>query len=93
MQNNTFYLQFKVGSSDQYSLEIIKINLICNTINLVGGTYVDYTKPLNYDEENIGTSGKPYLIRKGSTTKFIPIITRGNDENNTRLIDELNVIQ
>lgn len=91
MQNNTFYLQFKVGSSDQYSLEIIKINLICNTINLVGGTYVDYTKPLNYDEENIGTSGKPYLIRKGSTTKFIPIITRGNDENNTRLIDELNV--
>lgn len=91
MQDNTFYLQFKVGSSSTYSSKVIKINIVYNTYNLVDGTYAEYTKPLNYAEENIGTIDKPYLIRKGSTTKFIPIITRGNDESKTKLIDELNV--
>ena len=91
MQDTTFYIQFKVGSSDAYSLQVIKINIVFNTFHLVDGTYAEYTKPLNYAEENIGTIDKPYLIRKGSTTKFVPVITRGNDETNTRITDELNV--
>ena len=79
----------ELSNTDTYMDKVIHIKLQANALRLVGATYANYTKPLNYFDETIGTVTNPYLIRRGSITKFLPIIVRKNDPNQIELIDEI----
>lgn len=88
-EDKSGYIKFKLSNTDTYMDKVIHIKLQANALRLVGATYANYTKPLNYFDETIGTVTNPYLIRKGSITKFLPIIVRKNDPNQIELIDEM----
>lgn len=77
----TFYIGFKIGDTNVMTKKYITVNLIHNQIKLVGVTYADYTPPLNYYLDKIGTNTEPYKVYTGSITKFIPVVTKSNDIN------------
>ena len=80
-QDYTFYIGFKIGDTNVMTKKYITVNLIHNKIELVGVTYADYTPPLNYYLDEIGTGTEPYKVYTGSITKFIPVVTKSNDIN------------
>lgn len=80
-QNYKFYIGFKIGDTNVMTKKYITVNLIYNKIELVGVTYADYTPPLNYYLDEIGTGTEPYKVYTGSITKFIPVVTKSNDIN------------
>lgn len=80
-QNYTFYIGFKIGDTNVMTKKYITVNLIYNKIELKGVTYADYTPPLNYYLDVIGTDTEPYKVYTGSITKFIPVVTKSNDIN------------
>lgn len=95
-ENQTFYLSFKIGSSDFYAESCLKFSLKANKKILNGVTFAEYTPPINYYlegiDKNLGvTKDNPYLLRVGSITKFIPIIQKVNDLDNTQYNDDTNV--
>ncbi len=83
--NYTFYIGFNIGTSTNHEISCFKITLIPNKKTLVDVTYADYTKPLNYHEDNLGkSSDTAYLLAENSITKFLPVVTFSNDPNQTR---------
>ncbi len=88
-EDESGYIKFKLSNTNTYMDKVIHIKLQANALRLVGATYANYTKPLNYFDETIGTVTNPYLIRKGSITKFLPIIIRKNDPKEEKIIDEM----
>lgn len=78
----SFFIGFEIGDTGVTTTKKIKIELVHNSIDIVGITYAEYTPPLNYylGAENIGTTeGTAYQLYVGSITKFIPVVTKSND--------------
>lgn len=94
-EDQTFYLSFKIGSGNFYDESCLKFSLKANKKKLEGVTFAEYTPPINYYlagiDETLGvTKDNPYLLRAGSITKFIPIIQKVNDFDNTQYYDDTN---
>ncbi len=81
-----FYIGWILGTEEnyKYSSHVIEVTLVANTFELVGFQYANYTLPINYFDKGIGTQEKPWLIKKNSVIKIIPIFTKKNDLDSSR---------
>lgn len=81
--NKHFYIGWIIGTSEnyKYSKNVIDVHLTANTFELVGFQYADYTLPINYFDDNIGTEENPWLLKKNSIIKIIPVFTKTNDRD------------
>ncbi len=81
-----FYIGWILGTTEnyKYSSHVIEVNIVANGYELVGFRYADYTLPVNYFDGEIGTQEKPWLLKKNSIIKIIPIFTKKNDRDSDK---------
>lgn len=91
LDRSTIYITFTIGSGGMYEKNALRLEFTPNVKVLSGIDIANYSPALNSAEEGLGTIDNPYVLRIGSTTKFIPVFLKSNDFSNTRFDSDTNI--
>lgn len=90
LAESTVYITFSIGSGGTEK-SALRIVFTPNVKVLSEIDVANYSPALNNAEEGLGTMENPYVLRIGSTTKFIPVFLKSNDFTNTRFDSDTNI--